>query len=165
MSTLSFFVEGHPQTAGSKAAIANPKDPSRPIVVESGDRRAKGAWREDVREGARRAIVALDGEWCLDGPFAVEFTFHRRRPKGHYGSGRNAGLVKASAPLHPATRPDALKLSRAVEDALTAIVWHDDAAIVDERLRKVWGVREGVAVEVRVLAQEQQSVIEDLTVG
>jgi Holliday junction resolvase RusA-like endonuclease len=153
MTRLEFFVEGHPQTAGSKTAIPNPKDPQRPFVVESGDRTAKKTWREDVRAAARQAAFGLP-EWRLEGPFAVEFVFHRLRPKSHYGSGRNADLVKASAPAYPVTRPDALKLARAVEDALTAILWHDDAAIVDERLRKVWGQREGVSVEVRRLGQE-----------
>lgn len=33
--------------------------------------------------------------------------------------------------------PDVLKLARGVEDALTGIVWRDDAQIVNESLSKV----------------------------
>lgn len=150
-SALAFFCEGHPQTAGSKAALPPRAPGGQPIVVESGDRVKKAAWREDVREAARRAIEQHAGEWPCEGPFEVAFVFYRLRPKGHFGSGRNAGVLKSSAPLHPSTRPDALKLARAAEDALTGIVWADDAAIVDERLRKVWGRREGLAVVVKRL--------------
>ena len=35
--------------------------------------------------------------------------------------------------------PDVLKLARGVEDALTGIVWRDDAQIVNESLNKVVG--------------------------
>ena len=107
-----------------------------------------------AREAARRAIESSGREWPTVAACEVEFVFHRRRPKGHFGSGRNAGVVKASAPAHPTSRPDVLKLARAAEDALTGIVWHDDAAIVDERLRKVWGDREGCTVTVRLLSVE-----------
>lgn len=153
MTALRFFVEGRPQTAGSKTAFTNPKT-GKAIVTESGDRNAKKAWREDLREAARRAIESSGREWPTVAACEVEFVFHRRRPKGHFGSGRNAGVVKASAPAHPTSRPDVLKLARAAEDALTGIVWHDDAAIVDERLRKVWGDREGCTVTVRLLSVE-----------
>jgi hypothetical protein len=161
---ISFFVEGKPQTAGSKVAI-------RPgVVVESGDRKAKRAWREDVRAAAREAIVQPRGEWCdgdcgddgiyccgrgdswdMTGPFSVTMTFQRRRPQAHFGTGRNSGELKATAPAFPSSRPDVLKLARATEDALTGIVWNDDAAIVMEYLEKVFDVREGVRVSVQTL--------------
>jgi Holliday junction resolvase RusA-like endonuclease len=60
-------------------------------------------------------------------------------------------LLKGSAPEWPVARPDALKLARAAEDALTGIVWADDAQIVVERLGKVFGPREGCRVRVRRL--------------
>lgn len=147
MHGLEFFVEGKPQTAGSKSAIPGKGPGGRPLIVESGDRAAKRFWREDVRAGARRALEGVEG-WDMAGPFFVSFTFCRLRPKSHYGSGRNADLVKSSAPEFPVSRPDLLKQSRAVEDALTSVVWHDDAAIVDERLRKVFGPREGCWITV-----------------
>lgn len=147
--TLTFTVEGRPQTAGSKVARPIMKDGQRVAtrVIESGDREAKAAWREDVRAGAREAI-GEDPAWPTSEACLVIFEFSRRRPKGHYGSGRNAGVLKATAPEHPTTRPDLLKVARAIEDALTGIVWHDDSVIVEEYLRKVWGASEGVTVTV-----------------
>ena len=35
--------------------------------------------------------------------------------------------MKGSAPFYHTTKPDALKLARSTEDALTGIVWADDA--------------------------------------
>lgn len=154
LQPLVFFVEGRPQTAGSKTAVPITNGQGERVatrVVESGDRKAKAAWREDVREAARRAIAEVGGDWPTSDALSVRFEFSRRRPKGHYGSGRNAGVVKDSAPRHPTTRPDLLKVARAVEDALSGIVWHDDSVIVEETLGKGWGDREGLTVAVRRL--------------
>lgn len=72
----------------------------------------------------------------LQGPLQVTFLFLVSRPQGHYGTGRNAGKLKDSAPRYPAKKPDLLKLARGVEDALTGSVYGDDAQIVEEILRK-----------------------------
>jgi Holliday junction resolvase RusA-like endonuclease len=59
-------------------------------------------------------------------PVAVAITFALPRPKGHFGK---KGLLP-SAPRSPAVMPDLDKLVRAVLDALTGIVWRDDAQVV-----------------------------------
>jgi hypothetical protein len=151
---LDFWVPGKPQTAGSKSAIPGKGPGGRPLVVDSGDRVAKRAWRADLRAKAEDSVFEVDapaGPWPTGEPLAVVFTFVRRRAKSHYGSGANAAVLKASAPRWPTTRPDALKLARAAEDALTGILWADDAQIVDERLEKVFGDAEGCRVRVRRL--------------
>ena len=58
-------------------------------------------------------------------------SFYLPRPKGHHGTGKNAGIVKASAPRFPATKPDIDKLTRSTLDALgEAGVWADDSQVV-----------------------------------
>jgi Holliday junction resolvase RusA-like endonuclease len=147
---LAFEVVGVPQTAGSKTAFTNPKT-GKAIVVESGDRAAKRTWRGDVRDAAQAAIAqSPDDWWQYAGPVAVSFTFRRARPKGHYGSGRNAGTLKPHAPRFPTTAPDALKLARSLEDALTGVAYVDDAQIVDEMICKRYGPA-GVSVEITQL--------------
>jgi Holliday junction resolvase RusA-like endonuclease len=148
---LSFFVVGRPQTAGSKTAIPNPKT-GRPIVMESGDRKAKKTWRGDIRDAAHTEIGDRDG-WPLSDPLEVHFVFVRPRPASHFGTGRNAGVLKESAASHPVSRPDVLKLARAAEDALTWVLWLDDAQIVREHLAKRWamlGEQEGMYVFVEL---------------
>jgi Holliday junction resolvase RusA-like endonuclease len=92
----------------------------------------------------------------LNGPLLLELTFWTPRPKGHYGSGKNAGQVRGSAPRHPTVKPDLLKLARAVEDALSGIVYRDDAQITTEILQKAYG--EPARCEIRVVPISQDIV-------
>src|SRR5690606_25696178 len=69
-----------------------------------------------------------------------DMVFTLARPRSHYRTGRNAHLLRDSAPARPTGAPDLSKLARATEDALTeAGVWKDDAAVVEyRRLAKVY---------------------------
>lgn len=133
--TISFTVYGKAQPAGSKRALpAGGRVGGRPIIVDAS--KGSRAWKQEV---AGAALAALDGTsewdgqpWFDDGPLKAEFIFHVARPQGHYGK---KGL-RPTAPVWPTTRPDVLKLARAVEDALTGIVWKDDAQIVVETIAK-----------------------------
>ena len=69
----------------------------------------------------------------MEGALTVEFVFFVPRPKGHK---RKDGTIRDTAPQFPTTKPDALKLARSTEDALTGIVWHDDAQTADIVARK-----------------------------
>jgi Holliday junction resolvase RusA-like endonuclease len=153
---IAFTIYGKPETQGSKrsfvvrkksGAIATTPD-GRPIVRTVEHRKEQlAAWRQDV---ARTARAAYDGK-LLDGPLNVEMVFYRPRPKGHYGTGRNAGKLKSSAPLYPTGRPDRLKLARAVEDALTGVLWRDDSQGVEGIVCKRWGEPARVEVVVESL--------------
>lgn len=134
--TLAFTAYGTPQPAGSKRAFV--KGNHARVV----DDNPKGKpWKNAV---GWEAVAAMAGRTMLDVPLTVAFRFYVARPKGHFGK---RGLLP-SAPAHPAVRPDVLKLARAVEDALTGIVWRDDAQIVRETLTKEYGEPERVEVEV-----------------
>lgn len=143
---MRFTVLGEPQPAGSKKAFVVPaKGGGRGrAVVTDANKKAK-PWQREVKQAASEAF---SGE-LLRGPVALRLSFFRPRPKGHYGTGRNAAKVKDSAPGFPTTRPDALKLARAVEDALTGVIWADDAQIVDETLLKRYGEPARCEIEVR----------------
>lgn len=142
---IEFTVYGVPATAGSKRAFM-PKNGSRPIVVDDSGRKGK-EWRSVVQDAA---LEVFSGP-LLDCPLLVRFVFYEPRASGHFGTGRNSGKLKASAPGYPAKRPDVLKLARAVEDALTGIVWKDDARIVDEILAKRYGEPARCEVTITVL--------------
>ena len=95
------------------------------IVVTDTSGKAGKDWRADVR-----AVAAEN--WGPREPFAgkmyVTMDFYFARPKSHYGTGKNAAVLKPSAPPRDEhlQDPDALKLARAVEDALTKVIWKDD---------------------------------------
>lgn len=76
----------------------------------------------------------------LDEPVSitVEDVFAWR--KGDYGTGKNAHVLKPSAPYFKTSKPDVDKLERSVLDALTdAHVLKDDAVVVELHGRKVYG--------------------------
>jgi len=104
-------------------------------------------WQAAVAEVSRQVY---DGPLLTDA-LRVTIRFFLPRLKGHYGTGRNAGKLKVSAPEYPTTRPDVLKLARGVEDALTGVIWRDDAQIVSEPLEKSWGEPARCEVIIEVL--------------
>jgi Holliday junction resolvase RusA-like endonuclease len=103
------------------------------VSDNSGD--AGKAWRTTIGYAAN---AAMRGRARYEGPLYVEFTVVRKRNSGHFGQGRNAGKLLPSAPRYPATKPDAVKLARALEDALTGIVWGDDSRNCVVRAEKVY---------------------------
>lgn len=124
MSSIEFVVRGLPAPQGSKRAFRNPHT-GRIAQVESSRRVAP--WRSDVRDAA---LAAMGDRPPLAGPLYVSLNFALPRPRSHYRSGRHADELRPSAPAWPDGRPDVDKLSRACLDAMTAIVWADDAQVV-----------------------------------
>lgn len=86
-------------------------------------------------EAIARTIAQIEqlgvGRLPVDVPLRIETRFYVTRPKGHYGTGRNAGLLKASAPRYPTGRPDYSNLVKLIEDCLTLSgVLADDDQII-----------------------------------
>jgi Holliday junction resolvase RusA-like endonuclease len=143
--TLVIVVYGETAPAGSKRIVPVGKK-GGPTSYRSIDANPRTQpWKEKV---AREAGLAMQDRPLLRGPLEVQFTFYRRRPKGHFGT---RGLLP-SAPAFPTVKPDALKLARGVEDALTGVCWNDDAQICRELLIKEYGEPERVCIVVRELA-------------
>lgn len=128
---IQFTVYGEPKTSGSKKAFYNPKL-KRAIITD--DNRKSRDWKEQVASAANEAF----GGELLTGALRVVFRFVRVRPGGHY-NGKGELNKTGRESLGPISRPDVLKLARCAEDAITGIVWRDDAQICDERLIKEWG--------------------------
>lgn len=130
----TFFVPGTPRPAGSKNAFPYRCKTTGKIKVRVVDASGKAGkqWRRDI---AAHAKVAYRGP-LLTCPIIVNFVFFMPRPKAHLRTGRFSGQRKSNAPRYHTSKPDALKLARAVEDALTGIVWADDAQIILEDITK-----------------------------
>ena len=101
------------------------------------------------------AAVTFDANGrMLRGPLVVILDFYLGRPKHHFGSGKNEGRLKPSAPLYPSKTPDIDKLVRAVLDALTGVIFQDDSQVVRLRAAKYFASDErlpGVRVHVKEL--------------
>lgn len=129
---IAFHVPGIPAPGGSKKYVGRSKKTGRALIVDDAGKRNKD-WRASVAWAGK---AAMRGQPLLEGPLKVRFEFVLPRPKGHLG----AKGLKPSAPAWPTVKPDALKLTRSSEDALTGVVWRDDAQIVQESIEKRYGV-------------------------
>ena len=119
-SSFTFTVLGKPAPQGSKRHVG------RGVMVES-SKRCK-PWRQDVRH---TVMDLLPGDWYanMDKAIALSCVFVFARPKNHF---RTNGQLKPSAPKHCSGRiGDISKLVRAVEDAMTGVVYNDDAQIIN----------------------------------
>ena len=123
MSARTFTVDGTPAPQGSKRVGKN-KATGLAVLIESST--AVKPWREAIADAWH-----AHGYAPVTGPVRVGVTYYLPRPKGHYGTGRNAGRLRPSAPRWPAVKPDVDKLDRACLDALTkAGAIDDDARVV-----------------------------------
>ena len=156
MKSIVFTVYGAPAPAGSKRSLVPTDKHGNPyrskktnrIIANTVDAnpRSKG-WKNQVANEAARHVSGP----LITGPVKLELTFFMERPKGHYGTGRNAGKLKVSAPKYHTSKPDALKLARGVEDSLTDVVWKDDSQVVFGSQSKEYGERPGVWIRITEL--------------
>ena len=119
-NSFTFTVLGKPAPQGSKRHVG------KGVMVESSNR--VKPWRQDVRH---TAMELLPHDWYanMDKPITLSCVFVFARPKNHF---RANGQLKPSAPKHCSGRiGDISKLVRAVEDAMTGIVYNDDAQIIN----------------------------------
>jgi len=140
---MRITVVGTPAPQGSKRHVGNG------VMVES-SKKVK-PWRQDVKYAALEVLE--EGAPSLTGPIRITVTFFLARPKGHYGTGRNSGRLRETAPKVPAGKPDIDKLLRSTFDALgEAVVFNDDAQITDVAVRKRFadGRPPGAVIDVQV---------------
>ncbi len=120
---IRLVVYGTALPQGSKSARGVQARATLPAVFGDGPRRRK-AGREAGGDAARAWQVTNKAP-LLEGPIAFEAWFYLPRPQS-----------AAKRIFAPAKKPDASKLLRSVEDALTGIIWHDDAQVVDGHVHK-----------------------------
>lgn len=135
MKPITFNVLGEPKPSGSKRGFPIKRRDGSIGVAMTHDNPKTQSWQRAVAEAAREAYSGS----LLMGPVDVTITFIYPRPKSHFGTGRNSGKLKGSAPDHKITKPDVLKCGRAIEDALTGIIWRDDSQVTEIRCAKTWG--------------------------
>lgn len=142
--SVSFFVAGQPVTQGSKVPLRL-RD-GRTVVVE--ERRADlKQWRGQIATAAQAQIEGPFG-FAARGPLAVTLQF-RLPPPGALAKWRRL----------PWVRPDASKLARAAEDALTKVLYGDDGQIACLIVTKVYAL--DVPSGVRVTIQRLEAVERD----
>lgn len=90
-----------------------------------------------VDKQALRTIVQLKApDKPLKGPLRVDCFFYYAWRKCDYGSGRNAGEIKNSAPDWKDTGKDRDNCDKYILDALTGIFFLNDSQVCDGRIMK-----------------------------
>lgn len=128
LQSWSFTVKGTPQPKGSSRAFVRN---GRAIVTSANP--AVKTWEETIR------FVLQD--WpnaVLTGPVSLVMVFTVVRPAS----------VSAKRRPQPTVKPDLSKLYRAAEDAMTGIVFVDDAQVVEALVRKQYGDTPGLKCEI-----------------
>lgn len=121
---------------------------------KDGKERAK--YGDEVVAHRNLVIGSLRDAWAghtaLQGAVAVKATLTFKRPRGHYGTGRNSAVLKDSAPVHYTGFPDGDKGMRLAFDALTiAGVIEDDSNVARGLVVKQWGTLWQTLIEVWAL--------------
>lgn len=147
MNTLVINVDGTPVQQGSKKGFYNPRI-GRVQMTDDNKARLQ-PWRATVTAAARNTIADIPGYERITGPVEVRICFYFLRPKSHYGTGKNANVLKPTAPTFVAVKPDLDKLERSILDALTdAGVWQDDSRVVRMATEKRYSTRAGAQIAV-----------------
>lgn len=118
MKTLELVVYGVAQAKGSIRAFM-PKGFNRPVLTSTNRNLAQ--WEALVRQEAQKHAP----QTFFDGPVRVVLNFYLPRPQS---------LPRKVT--HHMKKPDLDKLTRGILDALTPVVWRDDAQVVDVRATK-----------------------------
>lgn len=139
---INFVAMGLPSPAGSKNAFRN-KYTGKIVVVDAGGKKTKD-WRKVVANSAR---IAMKGHDFLVPPLGLIIEFRMPRPKSHY---KASGEIKADAPFYPIVRPDITKLLRSTEDAMTGIVYHDDAHIAEQNIHRTYSSGDDTGARISV---------------
>lgn len=160
-ATCTFVVWGKAVPRGSTKALPRGR---RVIHDVDGNRyrEDKGSFiidqeSESLKSWMQQVKQTAISEWGIvrnrysDGPFKIEIIFRLDRPKTHFRSGRFSDSIKISAPKYPIVRPDIDKLTRAILDALTGIVYKDDSQVVELDVKKRYGYPEGVKIKIHEL--------------
>ena len=129
MTPIRFVVYGVPVPKGSMRAFL-PKGSTRPIVTDSN--RSVKPWTVAVKTAAVEARQRNPEAYIADGPVGLEATFYLPCPKS----------APKRQPAFPAKRPDLDKLVRVVADALTGVLWQDDAQVTSLVAKKRYAGRQ-----------------------
>jgi len=75
----------------------------------------------------------------IEGPVMLNFVAYFKRPKSHYGTGKNSHKLKKTAPFYHTNKPDKDNVEKLIGDALNGYIWKDDCQVCDsERERTVY---------------------------
>jgi len=143
-----FTILGDPKAQGRpRTRVIQPKSGSKAFATIYETKEDKAA-----KEHIRMSVAPFAPDELLDGPLRVDVFFYLKRPLSHCGTGRNSGVLKASAPTYHRSKPDKDNLEKLVLDALTEIIWKDDSIICQGWSQKEYSSKPRVEIYIKQLS-------------
>lgn len=133
MQTISFFAAGIPMGQPRiKAAMRSFGGKTFAHVYTPG---TSENWKSCIAHAARAFVPAAP----YPGPVQIDCTFYLPRPKGHYGTGKNAGVLKDSSPMFHLCKPDIDNALKVIFDTLVYLRFIlDDTQICETWSKKLY---------------------------
>lgn len=140
---IRFFVPGNPK--GLKR--------HRTFTKSKGGKMLPFARTIDPSEGDKKDFLAKAMEYRpnkpLEGPLVLEIVCVFARPKSHFRTGKNKGILRCDAPTWYESTPDWDNVGKFVGDALNGVFWDDDRKIVLGSVAQIYGNTPGVCIRIR----------------
>ena len=139
---FSIVVAGRPQGKALKARMVGPH---ARITATSASAREQATLRETAR-------MKLGDDPPYEGPISVEIWAYRPIPNS-FSKARTEEAKRGL--IAPATRPDADNYAKLVNDAFNALVFKDDAQIVDLVVHKRYALTARTVITIRAFTGDQ----------
>jgi Holliday junction resolvase RusA-like endonuclease len=138
---MKVIVPGPPETQGSKSCVCI-KGKGRLLEGKtSAGRKRFEAWRKNIADRARLAVMGDPGAWPATGAVQVRLDFYLDRP------------ARPRDPWWPSARGsgDVDKYARAALDAITGVLVVDDSQVCELTVSKVYGDQPGLVIAIEAL--------------
>jgi len=106
------------------------------------------------KQSLRELVQSQAPDKPLTGPLRVDCFFFYGHLKGHYGTGRNAGKIKDSAPTWKSTKPDRDNSDKFVLDSLDGVFFLNDSQVCDGRIMKRYDEKPRTEIYITRLRKE-----------
>ena len=114
------------------------KIPGNPVAQKRHRHHKFGTYDPSSKDKKITIPIIVDQfmEKPYEGPLEIELYFTCKRPKYHYGTGKNEGTLKASAPYYNTKKADIDNYIKYYLDCMNKICYKDDAQIVNIKAYK-----------------------------
>lgn len=154
--TLSFTIPGPPQ--GKQRHRTGKGHAYTPAKTKAYQSIVRACFCRDNPQFTRGPVKRPE---LHTGPVRLECVAYYPRPKSHYGTGRNAGKLKDTAPYYPLLKPDYDNIEKVIADSLNGLAYLDDKQVIDSHCLKLYQIPNcEPCVMVTVRLMEQQTMAE-----
>ena len=112
--------------------------PGKPIAMQrhrsfiKGGKIAKFNPQDKLKKQKQIEVKILtDIKKPITHPINLIFHFFFKRPKNHFGTGKNSEILKESAPQYHIIRPDTDNMIKFYMDVFNGIIYHDDSQVIN----------------------------------